>query len=506
MKLIKYNILIFCVILALVSCDTKYEKPSNALPLNKEVKIFPDYKNVVIPPNIAPMNFMVRSNADECIAEIRCENKSIIGGGEKRKVFFEEENWHQFISSCKGKTAKVTVYAKRNDKWYSFNSYNLTIAPDSIDSYLSYRLIEPGYEYYRQLGLYQRNVENFDVHVIYENNRKHDNKKSHCVNCHNYQNYSTDNMLFHVRGNMGGTLIAHNGKVEKLDMKTDSTLGSAVYPSWHPHKNWIAFSSNLTGQAFHMLGKQKIEVVDHGSDLLFYNVDTKEISNIIKTPGDMETFPTWAPSGDKLYYCVARLPQINAFTDSMRIQFVLQKYDSLLYDIMSVSFDEKTMKFGTPQMEVNCTDMRKSASVPRVSPDGKYLLFTLGRYGQFHIWHKTADQYVKNLQTGKIYPLKAANSKDVDSYHSWSSNGRWIVFSSRRFDGAFTRPYFTYFDKKGIAHKAFMLPQKDPEQNIKLFKSYNVPEMTKTAVKYTKETFKDVIYNTDGTKVKYKNL
>lgn len=173
---------------------------------------------------------------------------------------------------------------------------------------------------------------------------------------------------------------------------------------------------------------------------------------------------------------------------------------------MSVSFDEKTMKFGTPQMEVNCTDMRKSASVPRVSPDGKYLLFTLGRYGQFHIWHKTADQYVKNLQTGKIYPLKAANSKDVDSYHSWSSNGRWIVFSSRRFDGAFTRPYFTYFDKKGIAHKAFMLPQKDPEQNIKLFKSYNVPEMTKTAVKYTKETFKDVIYNTDGTKVKYKDL
>lgn len=51
-----------------------------------------------------------------------------------------------------------------------------------------------------------------------------------------------------------------------------------------------------------------------------------------------------------------------------------------------------------------------------------------------------------------------------------------------------------------------MLPQKDPEQNVLLMKSYNVPEMTKDAVKVPSKKFKDVIYNTKATPVKYTML
>ena len=174
---------------------------------------------------------------------------------------------------------------------------------------------------------------------------------------------------------------------------------------------------------------------------------------------------------------------------------------------MSVTFDEKTMTFGEPQLEVDCKAMGKSASVPRVSPDGKYLLFTLGDFGQFHIWHKSSDQYVKNLETGEVYPLKEANSPDVDSYHSWSSNGRWIVFSSRRDDGSYTRPYIAYFDKQGRSRKAFMLPQEDPTQNLMLLKSYNVPELTREPIAYTPQQFKEAIYGQNpGTDIKYGEL
>ena len=62
-----------------------------------------------------------------------------------------------------------------------------------------------------------------------------------------------------------------------------------------------------------------------------------------------------------------------------------------------------------------------------------------------------------------------------------------MVFSSRRDDGSYTRPYIAYFDAQGRDHKAFMLPQQDPEQNLLLLKSYNVPELTKNAVPLSAE-------------------
>ena len=160
-----------------------------------------------------------------------------------------------------------------------------------------------------------------------------------------------------------------------------------------------------------------------------------------------------------------------------------------------MTFDPETRQFGEPQLEVDCASHLKSAAVPRVSPDGRYLLYTLGDYGQFHIWHHTADLWLKDLETGEVRALDEANSPDVDSYHGWSSNGRWIVFASRRIDGSYSRPFIAYFGADGKARKPFLLPQEDPEQNLLLMKSYNVPELSKDRVRFTPEQFRDVIYN-----------
>jgi hypothetical protein len=62
------------------------------------------------------------------------------------------------------------------------------------------------------------------------------------------------------------------------------------------------------------------------------------------------------------------------------------------------------------------------------------------------------------------------------SYHSFSSNGRWVVFSSRRDDGNYTRLYIAYFDSDGRLHTPFLLPQRSPRYYTELFRSYNVPE------------------------------
>ena len=84
---------------------------------------------------------------------------------------------------------------------------------------------------------------------------------------------------------------------------------------------------------------------------------------------------------------------------------------------------------------------------PRISPDGKFAMFCLSDYGNFSIWHPESDLYLLSLETKEISKPEI-NSDQTESYHTWSSNNRWLVFSSRRLDGLHTRPYFSHMDDK----------------------------------------------------------
>lgn len=505
----RFSLPLFIVaLLLLAGCKPDAAVPAQSTPITEHAVLFPDYVDIVIPPNIAPLNFQVKSPGTAFVAEIKGKNGEALlaATGEDGVLQFDTTGWRKLLTDSRGSDLTVTLYAERESGWVQHPAYKLTVAPEPIDPYLSYRLIEPSYELYRQLGLYQRDLTTFDEFAIYENNDHYEEGNNHCVNCHNYQNYDTDRMLFHVRADHGGTVFVKNGEAQKVDMKTDSVMANSVYPTWHPRKPWVVFSSNFTGQAFHMLDKQKVEVVDYGSDLVFYDVERNKISNILRSTDKLETFPAWAPDGSRLYYCVADFPLYDQLPDSIKQQkgrmsdIIIAQFNKVRYSLYSLPFDEKTRTFGAPQLEMDCAAEGKSASFPRVSPDGRYVLFALADYGQFHIWHKSSDLYIKDVQTGDIRPLTHTNSHDVDSYHTWSSNGRWMVFSSRRDDGSYTRPYIAYFDKNGRDYKAFLLPQEHPHHHLDRTRSYNVPELTRSKVKVSPEDFRRVVYDDAATK------
>lgn len=491
---------LFFSLLLLTACASEVQRPANFTEVKDAMAMYPDYQGVTIPPNIAPLNFMVHNKGEAYIAEVAGKKGELLAEGDANGKFsFDTTAWRNLLTQHRGEKLNVRVFVKRPGHWVAMPPTTFEVAQEPIDSFLSYRLIEPGYELYRQVGLYQRNLTNFEERPIYENNREYDSENNHCVNCHNFQSYDTERMLFHVRSRHGGTVFVNGDKVQKLNMKSDSVLANSVYPSWHPHQNWVVFSTNKTGQAFHIAGKKKVEVVDYGSDLVFFDVDKLELTNIFKTKNVMETFPAWSPDGKRLFYCAATVKGFQQVPDSLHSNVALNSYDSIYYNIYSIPFDAQTRTFGEPVLEVDCASEGRSATVPRISPDGRYLLYTLGGFGQFHIWHKDADQWVKDLQTGQSYALTPANSDEVDSYHTWSSNGRWIVFSSRREDGNYTRPAIAYFDPQGQARKAFILPQADAEYHELLLRSYNVPELTRKAVRISPEQFREVIYNDAGT-------
>lgn len=312
------------------------------------------------------------------------------------------------------------------------------------------------------------------------------NKIGQCINCHSYQNYKTDNMLFHVRLANAGTIIVNDGKVSKVNMKRDYTISGGVYPAWHPTAKLIAFSTNRTRQGFHTLNPNKIEVYDEASDLILYDVATDSVSIVSNDSTLLEVYPTWSPDGKYLYYCKSvPLPE------ELRDKDIRSTFEKIQYNLYRRSFDLATHNFGEEELVYDAASQNKSATLPRISPDGHYLLFAQGQYGCFHIRHCDGDIVCMPLNVENPSPLDLSkfNSEGfADSYPTWSSNGHWMMCSSRRGDGNYSRVYFSYFNN-GKVEKAFMLPQEDPEQNTFQLKCYNRPEFMVEPVKISVNEF-----------------
>ncbi len=462
---INYLFILMVQLVFLAGCDKK-------LPIytgnGQDANINPDYSSVFIPPNIAPLNFKVLSGGDAYLVRIsnRSGDEIIIKSG-NGNIIIPENRWHKLLRQSGAGELMTDIFIKKDGRWEKFNTIKNFITRDSIDRFLAYRLIEPGYVIWKKMGIYQRDLEDFTESPVMLNSLSGNN----CMNCHNFCMNNGNTMMFHMRGSNSGTIIFKNDTLRKVNTRTEKTISAGVYPAWHPSGNYIAFSVNNISQTFHSLPGKRIEVYDTLSDIIIYDVRKNAIftSAIISDPDMLETFPSWSPGGDELYFCRAkRLPS--------------GQYQQVRYDLYRIAFNQVNCTFGTKiDTVISIADKGKSISFPRVSPDGKFILYCLSDYGSFSIWHPESDLWLADLINGKISKPEI-NSNTSESYHSWSSDGRWIVFSSRRDDGLYTRPYFSWFDSLGVAHKPFLLPQKDPDFYSEITKSFNVPEMVRSKI------------------------
>ena len=459
--------------------------------------IYPDYANVTVPINIAPLTFEMDGKADGIVARMTAGDEELICGG--KKVQPDADDWKRLAESAKGNAIKVEVYVEKNDQWTRFKPFNIYVSSDSIDPYISYRLISPSYVAYEELTINQRCLENYDESVIYDNMLCSEGANGQCINCHNYQQYNPDRMQFHARQNMGGTVIACDGNIQKIGMSNDSILSAGVYPTWHPWLKFIVYSTNKTAQIFHSVDPDKIEVFDTESDLIAYDVEKNEVTNIENDPTELECFPFWAPDGKTLYYCSAHFEYKDTIDHGK--EFVTRT-EEVKYNLYKKSFNPETLEFGPRELVFAADTLGKSATLPRISPDGRYLMFTLAKSGIFHIWHHDADLWMLDLQTGKVRNMEEINSPDTESYHSWSSNGRWVVFSSRRYDGNYTRPFIAHIDANGHGSKPFELPSANPDYHRQFLKCYNIPEFMRGPVTIKPQQFADVLKE-DAKPVKY---
>lgn len=417
--------------------------------------IWPDYMDVTVPVGIAPLNFCYTS-PDGPVPVTTFSYGDISISIKGREVVWKDREWKKLLEAAEGEdiTVKSTVLPE---------TWTIHVSADEIDYGINYRLIAPGYEVYSKMGIYERSLSDYKEKALIENTQF-----DGCVNCHSYNRGNPEEYSLHIRGAHGATLLNIKGTMDAYNTKTDNTLGFCVYPYWHPSGEYIAYSTNNTRQGFHVLSDKLIEVFDLDSDLQVYDIDDNTLitSPSVKEQDVWETFPAFSADGRTLYFCAAAPRPIPSETDQIR------------YNLCSVDFDPATGNIGSEiDTLIFAEGMGKSVSFPKPSYDGKFIVYTLSEYGNFSIWHHEADLWILDLETGQSRPLEKANSNDTESYHSWSSNSRWLLFSSRRDDGLYTRPYFTHIDENGQESKPFMLPQKHPLHYYNyLNRSYNVPE------------------------------
>lgn len=456
-------------------------------------EIFPDYAGVTIPSNIAPMDFCVIEPGRFVLKISDGTDEITVRGGKDGCFDIPLRKWRRILKGAFGKKIQFTVLRGGKDGWTGYDSFFMTVAPEPADSYIAYRLIPPGYVAWKDMGIYQRCIENFRQREILTNSRTGAN----CVNCHSFCMQNPDRMLFHSRSVHPGTVVMYDGTVEKLNTKTPQTISPLVYPYWHPSGRYVAFSNNDTHQAFFINHPNRIEVFDNSSDVVVYDTweHTVFSSPLLKSDSSFETFPTFSPDGRRLYFCTAEA------VDSVR-----NHYSEVRYSLCSIPFNPEDGTFGdSADTLFNARTMGRSVSFPRVSPDGRHLVFTLHTYGNFSIWHHEADLWCIDLSTSEMWPLSAANSDDTESYHAWSRNGRWMVFSSRRMDGLYTRPFFTYIDSSGHSAKPFLLPQKNPRkyyENLEF--SYNIPEFISGKVRVSGRRTASALKDEHSIEVSYK--
>jgi len=474
------------IILALVGCGVKVEDPAQ---LDRRARIRPDYSDTVLPPNIAPTNFCIDEPGKRYVVKVSsAAGPGITINSRGPGIAIPEHRWRRLLEGNRGEELRFDVYVQGEEGgWSRFQPITNRISPDEIDPYIVYRRMNSLYNIYTKMSICERNVESFRKRDLV-NNRSFEG----CVNCHTFLNNSPDKTIIQMRSGPVphgfGMLLIQDGNIAKIDTKTPRSIGLAAVTSWHPSGRLVAFSMNKFRQFFHTARPEVRDVIDMQSDLAVYLVGEQKVAWVpeLATPEWLETYPTWAPDGKHLYFC--RAPVLWDETHTVPPP----RYAEVRYSLMRVGCDIEARTWGAVETVLSAEETGQSITLPRFSPDGRFLVFCMSNYSTFPTFQPDSDLYIMDMESGE-YRRMECNSEYAESWHCWSRNGRWLVFSSKRANSPFIRAYFTHIDESGRSSKAFVLPQKDPAFYDSCIRLFQIPELISAPVPVAEGEIADAI-------------
>ena len=118
-----------------VGCRSVVRVPETAQATTQPAAVFPDYRDVVIPPNIAPLNFQVNQPAEEIVVQVAGKRGTplVAAAGEAGKLRFDSLEWRRLLNDHRGERLAVTVYTMNAGQWQRHPDWYWTVAQEPID-------------------------------------------------------------------------------------------------------------------------------------------------------------------------------------------------------------------------------------------------------------------------------------------------------------------------------------------------------------------------------------
>ncbi|MBN1597383.1 MAG: PD40 domain-containing protein [Bacteroidales bacterium] len=524
----EFFLIVFSFLLFTCQPGLKQDKRNDRISIDTDAGLkglvitYPSDKSL-FPPDITSPVFRWKDNtkrADLWIIIIELPNGDTIKAERATKSWKPDDDEWEFIKTqTTGRTATVNLYGVNKKKpGKQLSGYQITISTseDEVGDCIFYRevtlpFIEAVKDPSKIRWRYGSISSEEQPPVVLE-------KLPVCGNCHSFSR----------NGNILGMDIDYandKGSYAMVDVKEEINLNLKSIISW---SNYRKEDKTLTFGLLSQVspdGNYAVSTVKDRS--VFVPVDNLEFSQLFfpikgiltvysrsdkkfrslpgaDDPNFVQSSPSWSPDGKYIMFARSKVYENKDLGNRSTVLLspeecsdFINRNQLFLYDLYRVPFNNG--KGGKPEPIKGASENGKSNYFAKYSPDGKWIVFC--QASSFMLLQPDSKLFIIPAEGGDARMLKY-NTDRMNSWHSWSSNSRWIVFSSKA-NGPYTQLFITHIDENGNDSPPILL-----ENFTSSDMAANIPEFVSKkagAIRRINEAFIDKI-STDRIGLDYKAL
>ena len=207
-------------------------------------------------------------------------------------------------------------------------------------------------------------------------------------------------------------------------------------------------------------------------------------------PAYVQSNPTWSPDGEHVVFARAKTYDKPSIANASSILLnendvpeFIEDNEPFKYDLYRVPFNDG--RGGVAEPIEGASENGKSNFFAEFSPDGKWIVFTQAE--NYMLLMPDSELFIIPAEGGEARRL-SANTPKMNSWHSFSSNSRWLVFSSK-VNTPYTQLFLTHIDEAGNSSPPVVLDRFTSSD-----RAANIPEfvpLASTSIALIQEKFLD---------------